>query len=288
MTSTPVSAASRDSLAARLREILSYRELLLNLTLRELRTRYRRSTLGWAWSLLNPIATMLIFSVVFRVILRIEVPPGERSGLQNFPLFLLSGLIFWNFFAGSINSAMGLMTGNAGLISKVYFPREILVIATVGSALVTLLVELVALSAALMIVGNFVLPWLPIVLFFVLVQAAFVTGIALACSVGNVYFRDLEYLVGILLQLLFYAAPIVYPALVIPPTVDVAGLTIPFAFLYNINPLVRFVQVYRDALYDLTFPPLADTVFLVVVSAVTLWIGWRIFSRFSPRLAEEL
>lgn len=271
-----------------LSEVLHGRELLVNLTLRDLRSRYRRSALGWTWSLVNPLATMVIFSIVFRLILKVEIPPSERTGLQNFPLFLLTGLIFWTFFSTSVSGSMSVMLVNAGLIGKVYFPREVLVLSTIASALVTLLVELAVLAVVLMIAGNFVLVWLPVTLFYVVVFAVFTTGVGLMLSVVNVYFRDLEYVVGILLQLLFYAAPIVYPVSAVPRELSIAGVAVPFGFLYNVNPLVRFVQVFRDTLYDLTFPPLADTLFLVAVSIAVLAAGLSVFNRLEDRLVEEL
>src|ERR1700758_2564870 len=120
-------------------ELASSRELMTNLTLRELRGKYKRSVLGWSWSLLNPLATMAIFTVVFAYFLKVKVPPGNPSGLSVFALFLLCGLLPFNFLANGMSGSMSALIGNANLIKKVYFPREILVAANVASWAVSLL-----------------------------------------------------------------------------------------------------------------------------------------------------
>ena len=126
-------------------EIVESRELIANLTLRELRGRYKRSVLGWTWSLLNPLSTVVIYSIVFGVLLNGDPPKGDPSGVKNFTVWLLCGLLPWNYFGGSLNGAMGVLTGNAGLIRKVYFPREGLVLSFVASILVTFLIEMAVL-----------------------------------------------------------------------------------------------------------------------------------------------
>ena len=268
-----------------LKELSAARELTVNLTLRELRGKYKRSVLGWTWSLLNPLATMVIFGVVFRFFLKVPVPVGDPSGLQSFPFYLLCGLLPWNLLANGIGGSMGVLVGNSNLIKKTYFPREVLVAANVASWVVSLLIELIVLAAAFVVVGNFTLPWLLPVMFLVVMQTVFVLGIALTLSVLNVYFRDVQHLVGILLQIWFYATPIVYPLLVVQDALRDR----PAVFtLYRLNPMVRFVEAYRDCLYDLRLPPAKDVVYLVVVSCVSLAVGLFAFARLEPKLAEEL
>ena len=121
----------------KLQEIASRRELFVNLTLRELRGKYKRSILGWAWSLLNPLTTMLLYSFVFGFILEIDPETGDPSGLRNFPLYLLCGLLPYNFLALSLSGGMGSLIGNSNLIKKTYFPREIMVGANTASWLVS-------------------------------------------------------------------------------------------------------------------------------------------------------
>jgi ABC-2 type transport system permease protein len=162
------------------------------------------------------------------------------------------------------------------------------VAANVASWAVALLIELAVLAVALLFVGNFVVPWLVIVLFLVALQCLFVTGIGLALAVLNVYFRDVQHLIGILLQLWFYATPIVYPLRVVPKNPSILGMTVPLRFIYELNPMVRFAEAYRDTLYDLRFPSIATVLYLVAVSVGTLLLGYWIFVKLEPRLAEEL
>lgn len=269
----------------KLQEIASRHELFVNLTLRELRGKYKRSFLGWAWSLLNPLTTMLLYSFVFGFILEIEPETGDPSGLKNFPLYLLCGLLPFNFLAMSLNGGMGSLIGNSNLIKKTYFPREIMVGANTASWLVSFLIEMALLVVALLIVGNGVLVWLPAVLVLMALQTMFVLGLALALSAAAVYFRDLEHLLGLVLQAWFYSAPIVYPMTLVTEQLseDSVLLTI-----YNLNPLTRFVTAYRDFLYSLRWPPVDELLYLVGVSVGALLIGYAIFGRLEGRLAEEL
>ena len=268
-----------------LAELAESRELFLNLTLRELRGKYKRSLLGWTWSLLNPLATMVIFTVVFRFFLKVDPPEGDPSGLDAFALFLLCGLLPWNFVANGITGSMGALIGNANLIKKVFFPREILVASNVASWVVSFLLEMAVLAVVLLLAGQVVVPWLLPALGLVVVQTMFVVGVGLLLSVLNVYFRDVQHFVGILLQIWFYATPIVYPITYVRDALKDA----PAVFtLYKLNPMVRFVEAYRDCLYDLRFPALLDTAYLFGVSAATLALGVLVFTRLEPKLAEEL
>jgi lipopolysaccharide transport system permease protein len=266
-------------------ELAESRELFVNLTLRELRGKYKRSVLGWTWSLLNPLATMVIFTVVFRFFLKVDVEPGNPSGLDVFAIFLLCGLLPWNFLSNGMSGSMGALIANSNLIKKVFFPREILVASNIASWVVSLLLELGVLAVVLVVAGNFVLPWLVPALGLVIVQTMFVVGLGLLLSVLNVYFRDIQHLIGILLQIWFYATPIVYPITVVRD----ALADHPALFtVYKLNPMVRFVEAYRDCLYDLRFPALLDTLYLFGVSAATLALGVFVFSKLEPKLAEEL
>ena len=266
-------------------ELAESRELFVNLTLRELRGKYKRSLLGWTWSLLNPLATMVIFTLVFRFFLKVQIGPGDPSGLHVFALFLLCGLLPWNFLSNGMSGSMGALIGNSNLIKKVFFPREILVASNIASWVVSFLLEMGVLAVVLLVAGNFVLPWLLPALALVVVQTMFVVGVGLMLSVLNVYFRDVQHLIGIMLQIWFYATPIVYPISVVRDALDDR----PGLFtLYKLNPMVRFVEAYRDCLYDLRFPPLLDMAYLVGVSALTLALGVFVFSKLEPKLAEEL
>src|SRR5438067_3354522 len=204
---------------------------------------------------------MVIFTIVFSFFLKVKPPVGNPSGLHNFAFFLLCGMLPWNFLSNGMNGAMGALIGNANLIKKVYFPREVLVAATVAAFDVSFLIELGVLAAALLAFGNFVIPWIPIVLLLVVLQTVFVLGIALTVSVLNVYFRDVQHLVGILLMLWFYGTPIVYPLTYVPKQTEILGMEVPLRHLYTFNPMVRFAETMRDVLYDLHFPAWNDILF---------------------------
>ncbi len=271
-----------------LNELSASRELLANLTLRELRGKYKRSTLGWTWSLLNPLATMAIYTMVFSVILKVQPPVGEPSGLHSFPFFLLCGLLPWNFLSAGLGASIGSLVANGNLIKKVYFPREVVVASTVLAGVVAFLIELGVLAVALLLVRNFVLPWIPGVILLVALLTVFMLGLGLALSVFNVYFRDVQHLFAILMQLWFYATPIVYPPELVPERAHVFGVLLPISGLYSLNPMVVFVRDFRACLYDLRFPPMSDLAYLSVVSVAMLVVGAWVFTRFEPRLAEEL
>jgi ABC-type polysaccharide/polyol phosphate export permease len=272
----------------RLAEYASARELTLNLTLRELRGKYKRSVLGWTWSLLNPLSTVLIYSLVFSFFLKIQPPTGDPSGLHNFALFLLCGLLAWNFLSSAMNESMGSLVGNGNLIQKVYFPREVLVVATTGALLVSFLIELGVLVVILVAFGNMVIPWIPVLLLLVAIQTVFVLGIALVLSVLNVYFRDMKHLIGILLQAMFYTAPIIYPIRLVPERAVLLGWDFPLRDLYELNPLVRLLSAYRDVLYNVRFPQFTDLAYITVWAAVSLGVGLWVFTRLEGRLAEEV
>jgi ABC-2 type transport system permease protein len=270
----------------RLAEYAEARELTLNLVLRELRGRYKRSALGWTWSLLNPLSTVLVFSVVFAFFLNINPPTGHPSGLHNFAMFLLCGLLPFNYLSNGMNGALDSLLSNSNLIRKVYFPREVLVISTIGALLVTMLVELSVLCIILLLLGNMVLPWIPMLLVLVAIQTVFVLGIGLMLSVLNVYFRDVKHFIGISLQALFYSAPIVYPIKFVE---DAATRTsFPLLRVYTLNPLVRFVDAYRAVLYDLRFPALSDVLYISLWAVAMLALGLFVFHRLDRRLAEEV
>lgn len=269
-----------------LSEISSSRELIVNLTLRELRSRYKRSVLGWAWSMLNPLATVAIYTVVFKYFFKAPGPVGRPSGLKNFSIYLFVGLTAWNFFNTTVNGAMASLVGNAGLIKKVYFPREGLVLAVAASNAVSFLIELGVAGVILLLLGNNILPWIPVVLLLVLIESVFVVGLGLIVAVANAYFRDMQYLVGsILLQVLFYLSPIVYP---IKAVYDATEGKPFLRRLYTANPTVQFVEAFHHVLYDLRWPTLANFAYLTVVSLVSLAIGLVVFHRFEGNLAEEL
>jgi ABC-type polysaccharide/polyol phosphate export permease len=272
----------------RLGDYVGTRELLVNLTLRELRGKYRRSILGWTWSMLNPLSNVLIYTLVFSFFLRIQPPTGHPSGLHSFALFLLCGIIPWNLFAGGVTGGLGTLVVNRNLINKVYFPRELLVTATVFSMVITLLIESGVLIGVLLLFGNVAFQWVPILLIVIALETAFVLGIALALSVWNVYLRDLEHLTNILIQVIFYLTPIVYPIRYVPKQAHIFGVVIPVGAIYRLNPMVHFVGAFRSLLYDLRFPSIGSMGYMTAWSVGMLIFGYLMFNKFERRLAEEV
>lgn len=273
---------------SQVREYVERRELLTNLVLRELRSRYKRSTLGWTWSLLNPLSSVLIYWAVFGVFLKVDPPVGDPSGQDNFVLFLVCALIPWNFFSNGVMQSIESLVVNAGLIRKVYFPRELLVASTVGGLLVTFLIELGVVIVILLIAGNMVLPWIPVVLVLVLLQSLMVLGIGLLLSGANVYFRDVRHFVTLIMPVLFYSTPIVYPITTVPVTWHIGNFDIPLRQIYSYNPLVRLVTAYRDAMYSLRMPSWTTLGYIALWAIGLVLVGQWVFNRLDHRLAEEV
>jgi ABC-2 type transport system permease protein len=263
-------------------EVWSYRGLIGHLAQRELKSRYKRSVLGWLWSLLNPASTLLIYTIVFSTIMRVEPPVAGNGSLKSFALFLFSGLIIWNFFNGVITGSMGALIGAGGLLKKVYFPPECPAIANVLTVVTQTLLEALILVVALALVGN--LSWT--VLFFpylLLLLGLFSLGIGLVLSILNVYLRDINYLVTIALSLLFYGTPIIYPFSLLEANADRW-----IQILVQWNPLTQFVGASQQIFYLLEVPSFSRLGGLTVVSFLTFALGWAIFSAISKDVSEEL
>ena len=266
-------------------ELFARRELLWNLTLRELRGRYKRSLLGWGWSLLNPIAFMLVYTFAFSIILDANPEPGDPSGLSSYAFYLLCGLLPWSFFNISVTTAMTSVVTNGSLVRKVAFPREHLVVSTIAAGLFTLGVEISVLTVALLIAGNMVLPWLPLVVLTTLLVAVFATGFGLALAALDVYFRDMAYLWSIAVQAWFFATPIVYPISIAEEQLADHPTLLR---VYNDLPMAVVVRIFRNLMYDLRMPRLIDFGLLTGYAVVALLAGWWIFDKLEGRFAEEL
>lgn len=267
------------------------KELLVNLTLRELRSKYKRSTLGWAWSVINPAVTIIVYTIVFGVIIGLEGTVGEPSGLHSFAFYLMTGLIPWLFLSNGINSAVGSLTGNEGLIKKVYFPRYVLPTAAVLATLASFAIEMAVLGVLLLVIAhNMILPWIPAVLVVMLIETLFVLGVGLFFAPLNAYFRDVSHFVGIFLNVWFWATPILWNEQLLynddgqPKEV----LGIKATTLIDLNPMTHFVTAYRDLLYNLRFPAATTWAAMIVATVGSLVVGTIVFRRLAANLAEEL
>ena len=265
------------------KNIVASRGLLWNLTLRELRAKYRRSVLGWGWSMLNPLSQMLIYTVVFGAIFGVQARVGDPSGIRIYSLYLLSGILPWGFINLICGLGLQSLVVNATLVRKVRFARETLVFSEVLFSLVQFSIEMTLLCIVLLIFGSPLLPWLPVLLFLMVLLAMFTSGLALVLSIGAVFFRDLKYLWTIVSQIWFFSTPVIYD----PARVEekVSGF---WYAVYHWNPSTAFIRSFRNVTFDGRAPALSDMLVLIAVSSLSLVVGLLVFGRFSRRIAEEL
>ncbi len=266
-----------------LRETWAYRDLLRNLVARDLKTRYKRSVLGFAWSFLNPLFMVMIFTVVFTVI-------AKAQNVPNYPLFALCGLLAWNFLAGSVSGAARSIVGNAHLIDKVYFPRELLPISVVFSNLINFVLSLVVFFV-LLLLFRVPLSWwvlsLPII---IAVQFVLVVGLALIVAALNVFYRDVEHVLDVGLLAWFFLTPIFWELELLPNKLPLpwggSGVDV-WLLEYRLNPMASLVTDYRYILlYD--YGIIRHTVVPLAVGLVCLVVGWYFFRRNAHRFAEEI
>jgi len=275
-----------------LRDIWESRELLQNLTNREVRGKYRRTALGQLWSLANPIAAILIYTFIFSFIFRLPAQVGDPSGIDNYALWLVCGLLPWLFFNRVLTVGTESLVANAGLIQKVYFPRIVLPLSLANATFFTWLLEMGVLVVALSLLGSFVLPWLPLVALFMIVFAIFAVGLSMIFSIINVYFRDLSYLLTIVLQFWFYLTPVLYPVELVATQSDtlggLLGTPITLLDLYSLNPVEGFVEIFRNLLYDNRVPDLGTVLVALAWTVSAFGVGAWMYSRKEKMLAELL
>ncbi len=251
--------------------LLQYKELIKNLVISDLKTRYSGSVLGFAWSMLNPLLMMLILYLVFNNVF--------RSTQEHFALYLLVGIMSWRFFANGTTSAMFSIVGKSSLVTKIYIPREILTLSAVVSALISSFLEFLVLIPLLIIFGATLYPTIvmfPVlhILFFLIVY-----GVALALASLYVYYRDLNQIWELVLQVGFFMSPIVYPASSIPEK---------YRLYYMLNPITRLIEMYRGALLHGNMPGLMDLSLVILFGVVLFIFGSGLFGKLSRRFAEEV
>jgi len=276
----PMAAAPRPSSIASIagvaRELWAYRDLLLNLVKRDLDVRYKRSALGFLWSFLNPLLMMLVFAVVFMV-----VKPQE---VGKYPLFVLAGILSWNFTAGSLSAASRSITGSANLIDKIYFPREMLPLAVVVANLVNFLFSLVVFIPLAFLFGERFGWWalaLPVVIG---VQFLLVCGLSLIVAALNVFYRDTEAVLDVALTAWFFLTPVFWQLELLPNRI--LGVDV-WRLEYTLNPMATLVTDYRYVLLY-NYPVIRHTLIALGLAVVFLAAGWTLFRHWSPRFAEEV
>jgi homopolymeric O-antigen transport system permease protein len=252
--------------------VLRYRELIRNLVIKDLKLKYRGSVLGFVWSLANPLAMLVVYSVAFTFILNVR--------REAFVLFLFVGLLAWTFFASTISMATGTIADAGGLLKSVRFPRTVMPIATVLFNLAQYLMTFAVLLPVMLLAFR-VTPAAPMLAYPVvlLLLVMFTTGLALIVSVANVYYRDVKHIVEVGLQVLFWATPIVYDINDLPERVRNLAL---------LSPMSPYVSALHDLFYRQAWPSPAIWLAAIAWSVVMLWIGLTVFLKYEDRLAEQL
>jgi len=247
-----------------------YRELIWNLTVVDLKNRYQNTSLGFFWSLLSPLLQALVLYFVFRHLFGSE---------ENFAINLLVGIMSWQFFATGTSSSLGAIVGKSGLVTRVYIPRQILVLSDALSTLInSLLTFIVLLLIIFVLLGH-----LPVtVLLFPLVHLiyfCFIYGAGLLLSALYVYFRDLNQIWEVVIRVLFFCSPIFYPLSIIP------AYLMPY---YRLNPVTEFMGIYRDVMVAGDLPSLYSTVVVIGFAIAAYLVGSFTFNKLQRRFAEEL
>lgn len=247
------------------------RDLLSELVRRDIRLRYRRSVLGVAWSLLNPLAQLLVFNFVFSRVLPLKIP--------NYPLFLFIGLVLWNWFQSSLVSGTGAIVDHRDLIKRPGFPTGILPVVMVATHFVQLLLALPVVLIFVILNRIQITPAIAILPILFLVQFVLTLSLVYAAAAAHVTFRDTQHLLGIFLLLGFYLSPIIYESSSIPVQVQ---------SIYRLNPLVFLIEASRGAIMKGEWPAASGLFLLFIISSCLLWTGYLIFKYASQRFVEEL
>jgi len=260
-----------------------YRELIWNFTLRELKARYKATALGWTWSLLVPVATVVTYTVVFSLVFR-AVPPDMGSGRSGvFAIWFICGLVPWTLLSGAITTGMPSLLAAGPMLQKIYIPSFVPVLGSVGAVVTQTLIEFGLVLAILALFGNIGWTWLLLPLWLALF-VVFCASCAYVLAVANVHLRDLAQIVAVTLQLMFFATPILYSIDLIPET---AG-PIPLRALVMANPVTEFVLGFRSLLYDLSPIPLAAVAYALSATAVALLLAVLLSQRRGRTISEEL
>lgn len=249
----------------------SYRDLLRNLVSRDFKTRYKRSYLGVFWSLLNPLLTIIVYTLAFDYIMKIRV--------KDFPMFFMCGFLPWSYLAAGLSTSLTSFSDSGYLIKAVYFPREILPLSVVLSCLLHFLITFFFVFPFLMVYGyfpNWALFTLPLI---ILLQSGFIFGLSLFLSSIHVRFRDIRYILDVILVVWFWMTPIAYPMTLIPDQ---------YLFYYKLNPMTLFVMAYREVLLNGGLPMAKHWIAILLATLGSLALGYVPYLSLRKRLAEEI
>jgi ABC-2 type transport system permease protein len=254
------------------KEIWEYREMVASLVKRDLKSRYKGSVLGFLWMFLNPLLQLAVYTVVFSTIM--------RMGIDKFYLFLFVALVPWLFFSTCLSAGTTVIFSEQDMVKKIYFPREVLPIAFTISQFVNMLLSFLVIFAVLIISGIRLNPqalfFLPLVM---LVEFVMALGVTYLVSALNVYFRDLEHILGILSMAWMYLTPILYPMDMVPQQ---------YVGLFTLNPMTSITVAYRDILYYGQVPHMNTLFHALAMGVLVLAIGQVVFGRLQRHFVEEL
>jgi len=253
-------------------EQVEYRELLYQMTLRDLLLRYKQTAMGFGWAVFMPLVNTAVFSVIFTRVTSIETP-------VPYPLFAFCGFLFWNFFASSLRFSVLSLTSNSNLVTKVYFPREIFPFSAVLVCLVDLAVGSTVLIGLMLYYGVALTPallFLPVIL---AVLSAFTAGLALLLAMSNLYYRDIKYLFEVAITVWMFATSVVYP-------VESVGGRL--GQLLAVNPMTQLIEASRAVLLYGHLPPAGPFAATAVLSMLVFFAGWQVFHRAEFTFAENI
>ena len=255
------------------KNIYQYRELLKTNVKKDIRGKYKASVLGVLWSFINPLLQVAVYAIVFPHIL--------GGAQQNYIVYLVTGIIPWTFFQMAVIQGTTTIKGNAGIIKKVYFPREILPLSVVISGLINFFISCIIILGFCMFFGVGISWHIVFVPFVALIEAILALGLGLALGAINAYVQDTEYIVNFVLTMAFYGSPIVYQI----AQFSNAGL---LAKLINLNPMTKIINAYREIFLYHHVPGLLGVFVVLVIALVVLVIGYAIFKKLEKGFAEEL
>lgn len=252
--------------------LYSYRQLLKSNVKKDIRGKYKGSFLGILWSFVNPLLMTLVYAIVFPFLLKSTEP--------HYVTFIVVGILPWTYFTNTILISMGSIIGNGGIIKKVYFPREILPISVNVSGLINFLISCLIIFIFLICSGigfSFYILFLPLI---ILTEFILLQGIAFIVSAIEVYVRDLEYIVSFIINMLFYATPILYAATFFENSV--------LKYVIMLNPMATIVTCYRDILFYQSMPHIKSLLVVLFASILLCYIGFKIFKKLERNFAEEV
>jgi ABC-type polysaccharide/polyol phosphate export permease len=258
---------------------------------RDLKVRYKNSVLGIAWSWINPLLMMAVFTIVFGVLMNpgAQEISGQKIPARIYPAYILAGILPWNMFSASVVGATASIVGNSYLIKKVYFPREVLPLTAILSNMVNFVISLPVFFAVAVALGVHLTPWMLLVPVVLLVQVIFSIGIGLILATLNVYYRDTQIIMEVLMLAWFFLTPVIWDARSLPATKELLGIAWPIQRLvYILNPMASIIASYRDTMFFGAQPAVDFFARSTATALIILVLGYLVFHRFSAYFAEEL